>query len=287
MKKKLHMALANGINLWVIISLLGCSLAWEPKSNPKIDQKEMVPIVARVIDEQLTVVQPVLEEHGELLEGARSILETLDGEKVVTEMLSEEMGSEYLSFCHAVATGADSEMVLQEAELLLTEEDFNALSSRLVSVKRSLQSYGEVQSRAIPPSQRAAFMRDLQKLVTKTLVLMIAGIVYACIPNVVFWGKITAAAAISVAAGIAATTFMSIYRYYKYDADSLSISFQEWIVDVTTDPAASFAVATSMMTVGKTMANGPVVTGLILVVFSIYQVMDMVRPMLKKYNFNA
>jgi hypothetical protein len=42
-----------------------------------------------------------------------------------------------------------------------------------------------------------------------------------------------------------------------------------------------------MMTVGKTMGNGPVVTGLIIVVFSLYQVMDMVKPMLKKYNFDA
>jgi hypothetical protein len=56
---------------------------------------------------------------------------------------------------------------------------------------------------------------------------------------------------------------------------------------VTTDPSASYAVATSMITVGKTMSNGPVVTGLILVVFAIYQVMDMVKPMLKKYNFDA
>ncbi|NLA92030.1 MAG: hypothetical protein GX842_01135 [Spirochaetales bacterium] len=130
-------------------------------------------------------------------------------------------------------------------------------------------------------------MRDLQKLVTKTLVLMVAGIVYACIPNVIFWGKITAAAAISVAAGIVATSVMSIYRYYKYDSESLSSSFQDWLVDVTTEPAASFAVATSMITVGKTMSSGPVVTGLIIIVFSIYQVMDLVKPMLKKYNFNA
>jgi len=287
MKKTLRLVLTHGINFWVIISLLGCSLAWEPKRNPTINQEEMVPIVARVIDEQLEIVQPVLEEHGELLGSARGLLEEMDGEKVVHEMLREELGSDYLNFCHAVATQADSTTVLHEAEQLLEVEDFQALSSRLVTVERSMRTYGEVQSRAIPPSQRAAFMRDLQKLVTKTLVLMIAGIVYACIPKVVFWGKITAAAAVSVAAGITATTVMSIYRHYKYDTDSLATSFQEWIVDVTTDPAAAYAIATSMMTVGKTMTNGAVVTGLIIVVFSIYQVMDMVKPLLKKYNFNA
>jgi hypothetical protein len=178
-------------------------------------------------------------------------------------------------------------MVLDQAADLLPSEQFSELSSRMVSARRQLQSYAQDQVRAIPPSQRPAFMRDLQKLVTKTLVLLVAGIVYACIPKVVFWGKITAAAAISVAAGITATTLMSIYRYYKYGEDSLSQSFQEWIVDVTTDPAASYAVAASMTTVGKAMTNGPVVAGLILVVFAIYQVMDMVKPMLKKYNFDA
>jgi hypothetical protein len=35
------------------------------------------------------------------------------------------------------------------------------------------------------------------------------------------------------------------------------------------------------------MTKGPVVTGLIIAVFAIYQVIDMVKPMLKKYNFNA
>jgi hypothetical protein len=118
-------------------------------------------------------------------------------------------------------------------------------------------------------------------------VLLVAGIVYACIPNVIFWGKVTAAAAISVAAGIVATTVMSIYRYYKYDNESLSSSFQDWLTDVTTEPAAAFAVATSMISVGKTMTTSPVVTGLIIIVFSIYQVMDLVKPLLKKYNFNA
>jgi len=150
-----------------------------------------------------------------------------------------------------------------------------------------MRSFGLEESRTLPPNQRAAFMRDLQKLVTKTVVLLVAGIVYACIPDVVFWGKVSAAAAIAVASGIVATTVFSIYRFYTYSADEMAVSFQEWITDVTTDPAASFAVASSMMAVGKTMANGPVVTGLVIAVFSIYQVMDLLKPMLRKYNFGA
>lgn len=275
------------ISVWLMISLMGCSLAWEPVSNPAIDEQQMVPVMARVLDEQLAVVEPVLSEHGELAGATRNILQQADGETIVQHVLGEEQGTEYLRFSYAVATGLTTEQLLAEAQALLPHETYEELSSRTLAIERRLRSSAELQSRAIPPSQRPAFLRDLQKLVTKTLVLMVAGIVYACIPKVVFWGKIAAAAAISVAAGITATTLMSIYRYYKYGDQSLSQSFQEWIVDVTTDPAASYAVATSMTTVGKTMANGPVVTGLIIVVFSIYQVMDLVKPMLKKYNFDA
>ncbi len=287
MRKTVQTVLTNALVVWTVVSLLGCSLAWQPLGNPSVSEEEMVPVVARVVEEQIAVVQPVLDEHGELDQSVRSVLGESSGNAIVSNMLDETQGSDYLAFCHEVAIGTDSDRVLAAAEKLVSEEEFSELSSRVAQVERSLAEYGDVQSRALPPSQRPAFMRDLQKLVTKTLVLMVAGIVYACIPNTIFWGKITAAAAISVAAGVTATTLLAIYRYYKYGEDSASQSFQEWIVDVTTDPGASYAIATSMMTVGKTMSNGPVVTGLVIVVFSIYQVMDMVKPMLKKYNFDA
>jgi len=287
MKRRVRKGLSQVLTVWVIISLLGCSLAWEPEKNPHVSEQEMIPVVARVVEEQLSVVQPVLEEHGEFDTRSVKLMGEASGESIVSGMLAEQQGAEYLEFCHAIAVDSDPEMVLSAAKNLIPEQEFEQLSTRMVEVERSLIAYGDAHSRAIPPDQRPAFMRDLQKLITKTLVLMVAGIVYACIPNVIFWGKISAAAAIAVAAGITATTFLSIYRYYAYSEQSMSESFQEWIVDVTTDPSAAYAVATSMMTVGKTMTNGPVVTGLIIVVFSIYQIIDMVKPMLKKYNFNA
>lgn len=287
MRRRIHCVMSNTLVLWTIVSLLGCSLAWEPNQNPMLTDEEMVPLVARVIDEQMSIVQPILTEHGELSVSSSRLAGDDDGDTIVNRMLDEEQGSDYLRFCHTVASGADSDMVLDSAASLIPENEMEELSANMQRAKRSFAVYAETQSRAIPPNQRPEFMRDLQKLVTKTLVLMVAGIVYACIPKTMFWGKVTAAAAIAVAAGVTATTILSIYRYYQYGEDSASQSFQEWIVDVTTDPSASYAVATSMMTVGKTLNNGPVVTGLIIVVFSIYQVMDMVKPMLKKYNFDA
>lgn len=286
MKKKIQAAATDVLCLWMIISMVGCSMAWEPSMNPKIDDSELLGTVARIVDEQWEVVRPVLEEElGE--QPGRGAWEDVDGATVVERTLSEEQGRQYVQFCHAVGAEMDVEAVVSMAQELLPADQAAILQGQLAQAQRSLYEYGEMQSRALPPSQRAPFMRDLQKLVTKTLVLMVAGIVYACIPNTIFWGKVTAASAISVAAGIVATTVLSIYRYYKYSPDALAISFEEWIVDVTTDPAAAYAVATSMINVGKTMKNGPVVTGLIIVVFSIYQVLDMVKPMLKKYNFNA
>jgi hypothetical protein len=287
MDKRVKSIVSQVLSGWILMSFLGCSLAWQPMENRQLRTEEMVPLVSQVVDEQLAIVQPVLEEHEEFATRAAQSLDGATGESVVAQLLTEENGEEYIAFCHAVASQSDAASVLDLASPLIPEEEFSALSERMGETERALSAYGEATLRSLPPNQRPAFMRDLQKLVTKTLVLMVAGVVYACIPKVMFWGKVSAAAAISIAAGITATTILSIYRYYKYGEDSMSQSFQEWIVDVTTDPAASYAVATSMMTVGKTMTNGPVVTGLIIVVFSIYQVMDLVKPMLKKYNFNA
>ena len=54
---------------------------------------------------------------------------------------------------------------------------------------------------------------------------------------------------------------------------------------VTTEPELSYALAASMIATGETLKRGPVVTGIILCVFAIYNVIDMLKPMLKKYNF--
>lgn len=129
-------------------------------------------------------------------------------------------------------------------------------------------------------------MKDLQKLVTRTVVLMTAGIVYACIPSAVFWGKVTAASAIAVAAGVVSTTIMSIWRYYEFDMD-VDQAFEDWLKSVTIEPETAYALAASVIAMGTTLKRGPVVTGIVLGVFAIYNVIDMVRPMLKLYNFNA
>ena len=77
---------------------------------------------------------------------------------------------------------------------------------------------------------------------------------------------------------------MSIWRYYQFGG-SIDESFGEWLTSVTTEPELSYALAASVIAVGNTLKRGAVVTGIIICVFALYNVVDMVKPMLAKYNF--
>ncbi|MCK9311865.1 MAG: hypothetical protein M0P26_06280 [Bacteroidales bacterium] len=161
-----------------------------------------------------------------------------------------------------------------------------SLEQKLSENRSLMLTEAEYFSRGLSPSQRAPFWKDMQKLLVRSIVLFTAGIVYACIPTVVFWGKISAATAIAIASGVVASTVMSIWRYYQFGGE-LDASFNEWLISVTTEPEISFALASSMIAVGTTLKRGFVVTGIVICVFALYNVIDMVKPMLKKYNFSV
>jgi hypothetical protein len=270
----------------LIIPLSGCSMGWEAKSKARIEDRDLIPRATEMIEEQRQVVMPYLEEEVSRVLARGEISSSI----IVANALSEERGREYLEFMYTVGWAESSdeqyEEVVSFAHSLLDESARIELDEQLVQTRALLMQRGEHLARALAPSQRAAFWKDMQKLVTRTLVLFTAGVVYACIPTVVLWGKIAAATAIAVAAGIVATTVMSIWRYYQFGG-SLDDSFAEWIGEVTTEPEAGYALAASMMAVGNTMKRGPVVTGIIICVFAIYNVIDMIKPMLKQYNFSV
>ena len=113
-----------------------------------------------------------------------------------------------------------------------------------------------------------------------------AGVVYACIPNVVFWGKISAACAIAVGAGLVAITIMSLYEYFKFGAGE-DKSFEDWFKELIEIPKADFALTTAITAMASSMGLGPVVTGIIICVYGLYNVVDLVRKMMKTYNFDA
>ncbi len=272
---------------WVVVILLvlplsGCSMGWEMQSKAKISDDQLFPAVSEMIEQQKDVVWPYLEE--DLQRGLAS--RQVNAVEIVTNTLEEEQGRQYLEFCYTVGMDADIEEVVAFAHGLLNEQEQQELDEKLEAARTLMLDKAEVLSRGLAPSQRAAFWKDMQKLVTRTLVLFTAGVVYACIPTVVFWGKVSAATAIAVATGVVASTVMSIWRYYQFGG-SIDESFGDWLTSVTTEPELSYALAASVIAVGNTLKRGAVVTGIIICVFALYNVVDMVKPMLAKYNFGV
>ncbi|MDD3903885.1 MAG: hypothetical protein PHO09_09435 [Sphaerochaeta sp.] len=285
MKQKVVNVWNWAVVLLLSIPLSGCSLGWESSYRDKITDKELYPTVARILDEQKEVVWEYLDE-----DVSRYLIEEIPtGEEIVVSTLTEAQGREYLEFCYAVNDGSAEnqvEQVVEFARNLISVEEMEHLESQLDETRSRMLGEAEVLAKGLSPSQRAPFWKDMQKLVTRSLVLFTAGVVYACIPTVVFWGKISAATAVAVATGVVASTVMSIWRYYQFGGN-LDETFSEWLMEVTTEPELSYALAASMISVGKTLKRGVVVTGIIICVFALYNVIDMVKPMLLKYNFSV
>ena len=175
---------------------------------------------------------------------------------------------------------------MDTARCILPDSEYQELVQLTQDVERQITLRGQEMARAIPLDQQAAFYKDLKTLVVRAIVLLAAGIVYACMPTVIFWGKISAACAISVGAGLVAITIMSLYEYFRFGTGE-GMSFEDWFKDLIKIPQADFALTTAITTVAEAMGCGPVVTGIIICVFALYNIVDMVRTMLRTYNFDA
>lgn len=273
------------VAILLIIPISGCTMGLEMKKKQQITQEQLLSGVSQMLDAQKETVWPFLSEELESL--SRSLAPS--GDEIVRNTLTEELGLEYLEFCYIVGNGEtqeDLDLVVSYANSLLDKEGQEELERALIQAREILMSEAGDLARRLAPSQRVAFWKDMQKLVTRTLVLFTAGVVYACIPTLVFWGKITAAAAIAIAAGIVSETVMSIWRYYQFGGD-VDDAFGDWLKAVTTEPELSYALTASVMAVGNTLKRGPVVTGILICVFALYNVIDIVKPMLKQYNFKV
>jgi hypothetical protein len=270
----------------LVLSLSGCSMAWDQSVKPQVNEDELKSSVAKIVDEQLEVVGPYLEQN-DTIKGVIDF-DDITGDQVVEGVLNEVNGHSYLEFAYDTAYNSEDnlEEFVVESKKLLPEKEAQELDEKIEETKKAIYGEYEDLGRAVPPSQQIAFQKDLRKLVTRSVVLFIAGVVYTFLPTTMFWGKISAAAAISVATGVLSCSVMSLYQYYKYGGD-IDQSFEQWLEEVSTEPQISYALAASMITVGTTMKRSPVVTGLTICVFSLYKVIDMVKPMLKKYNFDV
>lgn len=277
--------------LLVSFIFVSCNANYVPSFKEAITDSNMRTRVSRVIDAQLETVKEYLDEDVKSsLEAASSARGsgTLSGAEVV-ELTLKEGGRDYLDFIYALdytQATPDVDAVMDTARSILSAEDYNDLVKRAQDVERSIMEEGEAFARAIPSNQQAAFFKDLKLLVTRAIVLLTAGVVYACVPHMVVWGKVTAACGISVGAGLVAISLMSLYEYYKYGTGE-GLDFESWFKDLISIPKADFALTAAITAIGDSLGAGPVVTGIIMCVFALYNVVDMVRSMLKTYNFDA
>lgn len=194
-----------------------------------------------------------------------------------------------LDFCYAVdlsQASLDVDPVMSTAQSVLSAKEYERLRSQADELEASMTAKGIEFAKGLPLNQQEAFYKDLKVLVTRSVVLLVAGIVYAAVPNLVFWGKISAAAAISVGAGLVAISVMSLYEYYKYGTGE-GMDFETWFKDLIKIPQADFALTTTVTAMAEALGMGPVVTGIILCVFAVYNIVGLVRSMLKTYNFDA
>ncbi len=279
--------------LVILVSFVfvACNVQYKPSFKESITDASLRSHMSRVIDAQIDNVKEYLDEDlqteiDNLGDGSRGCSK---GSEIVDLTLAESSGRDYLDFCYAVdfsQAALDSDAVLETAKSLLPEDEYKSLLEKADEVERSITEKGEDMARAIPLNQQAAFYKDLKTLVTRAIFLLVAGIVYACIPDLVFWGKISAACAISVGAGFVAISIMSLYEYYRFGTGE-GQSFEDWFKGLLEVPKADFALTTTVTAITDAMGVSPVATGIIICIFALYNIVSLVRTMQKSYNFNA
>ncbi len=280
-----------GLLLLVSFAFVACNIQYKPTFKESITDASLRSHVSRVIDAQIENVKEYLDEDlqteiDNLEVGSRG---GSKGSAIVDRTLGESGGRDYLDFCYAVdfsQASVDSDAVLETARSLLPAEEYQNLLERADEVERSITVKAGEAARAIPLNQQAAFYKDMKTLVTRAIVLLVAGIVYACLPDLVFWGKVSAACAISVASGFLAISILSLYEYYRFGTGE-GQTFEEWFKELMEVPQADFALTTTVTAITEAMGVSPVVTGIVICIFALYNIVSLVRTMQKTYNFDA
>lgn len=290
MNSRLRRFLNQSVAVLLLAAMVSCNAAYLPSFKASITDSEMKPAVAKVIDAQMNYIKDYLDDDIKArIDGGSSKGGPLSGADIVELTVNEQGGRDYLDFCYAVdlsQASLDVDPVMSTAQSVLSAKEYERLRSQADELEASMTAKGIEFAKGLPLNQQEAFYKDLKVLVTRSVVLLVAGIVYAAVPNLVFWGKISAAAAISVGAGLVAISVMSLYEYYKYGTGE-GMDFETWFKDLIKIPQADFALTTTVTAMAEALGMGPVVTGIILCVFAVYNIVGLVRSMLKTYNFDA
>lgn len=274
----------NRIIAIFLIALTVTSCAVPANAGPgKPNSTVLSSTTARAIDDCLNEYRSILEE--EL--GEFESIGTLTGEEVVRRTLEEENGEKYVNFCYLTCTEGFSttEDVFSAAEGLISDEEMTKLKEDSAEIERKLFEAYEPEMRRLSAAQQEAFAKDLRKLVVKAVVLLTASVVYAYIPNSMFWGKLSAAIALATAAGIISSTLLNIIQYYRNEKKTNSkLTMTEWLKEVTTEPAQSAALATGIIATGTAVSRTPFATAVILAIFALVGIVDDFKAMVATYN---
>ena len=255
-------------------------------SGPSEDRREkMVSQGARVIDEEYDFVRGVLIETEEFSEEDFASYGILDGETVVRGLL-EGGDEDLLSFLCATSDGG-VDGVLSTAKSLLPEKEYGELEKKAKEIEERAGEWGDRVSRSFAPAQKDEFYKDLKSMVVKTVVLLTASIVYAMIPKVMFWGKVSAAAAVSVAAGVVASGFVSMVEWSDEDLKNTDKDFSAWLEEITVEPFTDWALAQGVLNAQMAATNNPVTSALVLGVFALYHIGEDAKTLMKKYNWEV
>ena len=270
------------VSLLIASTLISCSPNLAGPSG--IPQEDVVRVSARVIEKEYDRVRSALIESGEYSEEDFASFGELDGESVVRGAL-ENGNEDVLNFLYSTCEGKSTGEILQNAKPLLSDSSYKELEAKVRELEEKAGEWGEEISRGLATSQKEEFYKDLRSMVVKTVVLLTAAIVYALMPKTMFWGKVSAATAVSVAAGVVTSAFITLVEWSDEDLKYSDKSFDTWLSDISVEPFADWALAQGVLNTQMAATNNPVTSALVLGVFALYHIGDNAKTLLKKYNW--
>lgn len=280
--KDLQVYFDKALALVMAMAVLFVSCSLPETGSGALSSSALVSSAGRAIDSRLESVRAFIEEDLATELGVDG-LDGLSGADIAARALEEENGEAYLEFLLAGESAESVDEVLEAATGLAPEEELEAIRSYLDGYESEARALAG--ARYLTASEKKAFYSDLTAMVVECAVLLVSAVVYAYLPNTVLWGKVTAAAAVALAAGLVATTICAIVESYNLDMEN-NETFELWLETVTTEPAAAVAVATSMFSLGTSLGRSTVTTSIILAIFAMYNIYDYAEDMLEAYDFS-
>lgn len=269
--------ISNIFAVAILVPLMLFSCTMELSGPASLSDRVLVTRSARLMEVYLDEVVSALGEESAQYEEV--LASGYTAREIATRALEEENGRAYLEFCLYADDYGSTDEVFNAAQSLVGQGDLERVKADVDKVESLVFEEADEISRGMTTSQKKAFYGELRKLVVKAAVLLTAAIVYACVPTMMFWGKITAASAVAVAGGVLATTIMCIIEYYHTDGEVGS--FDEWLESVAVEPSAAWAIASAVISTNSALGYSPILVAVILGVFAIYGIIDDVKPLLK------